>query len=124
MGITPWSAGDGDDDLDFPASPALGEGLSVRSEFAGTDSVNRYANAALYGAGLATVTNTRPADDVSWVNKFWPTDPWVKDTEATTEANAALPPGGRVTTVNLCGGWRFESVQWTPISTDCRTPLR
>jgi hypothetical protein len=43
--------------------------------------VNRYANAALYGAGLATVTITRPADDVSWVNKFWPTDPWVKDTD-------------------------------------------
>jgi hypothetical protein len=80
MGISPWSAEDGDDDLDLPEDP-VGDGLSVQREFAGTDSVVGYANPALYGAGLATVTITRPDIDASWINKFWPTDPWAKDTD-------------------------------------------
>ena len=79
MGISPWTAEDGDDDLDLPGTP--GDGLAVQREFAGTDSVAGYANPALYGAGLATVTITRPAVDAGWINKFWPTDPWVKDTD-------------------------------------------
>lgn len=79
MSISPWSAEDFDDDVETPAP--LGDGLTVQREFAGVDSCAAYANPALYGAGLATVTITRPAIDALWLNKFWPTNPWSKDTD-------------------------------------------
>lgn len=80
MTITPWAPQDFDDDVETPAPP-LGDGLTVQREYAGVDSCAAYANPALYGAGLATVTITRPAIDALWLNKFWPTNPWSKDTD-------------------------------------------
>ncbi|HON47310.1 MAG TPA: PKD domain-containing protein [Kiritimatiellia bacterium] len=87
MGISPWSPEDGDNDSDV--GDPVGDGLTVQREFAGTDSVVGYANPALYGAGLATVSITRPAIDANWINKFWPTDPWAKDTDGDKLNDAA-----------------------------------
>ncbi len=78
MIISPWTAEDWDDDVE-PGTP--GDGLTNQRDFAGVDSCAAYANPALYGAGLATVTITRPAIDALWLNKFWPTDPWSVDTD-------------------------------------------
>ncbi len=89
MAISPWTAQDWDDDVERPANPTPGEGLTLQREFAGVDSCAAYANAALYGAGFATVTITRPAVDALWLNKFWPTSPWDKDTDGDKLNDAA-----------------------------------
>ena len=96
IGISPWSAGDGVADVENPADPNRGDGLTVRREFSGTDSAAAYASPALYTATTVTVDyndtgisyqtvdlpkNTITLTDPGWVNKFWPTDPWSKDTD-------------------------------------------
>lgn len=50
------------------------DGMNERREFAGTDSCAAYAEVS------ATVSE-RPAVDASWLNKFFPTDPWNSDTD-------------------------------------------
>lgn len=82
MVITPWSPYDGDEsDDDIEPGDPKGDKLNNLREFAGTDSVAAYTNAAFYGLYNKTVTITRPTVDQYWVNKFWPTDPWNKDTD-------------------------------------------
>jgi len=96
IGISPWSASDGIADNENPADPNRGDGLSVRREFSGTDSAAAYASPALYTAQSVTVRysdgaisyqtadlpkSTVTLTDPTWINKFWPTDPWSKDTD-------------------------------------------
>ncbi len=83
MMITPWSWGDGTGDR-YPGENAPPrDGLNNRREFAGTESIAAYTNSALYNMSnaLARVSIVRPAGDVNWLNKFWPTDPWRPDTD-------------------------------------------
>ncbi len=61
----------GDDDHD---------GLSLATEFAGTDSCNAYES-AVNAAGVATIHAQHPGNVSSWFNKFFPTDPWDIDTD-------------------------------------------
>lgn len=49
------------------------DGLNEWREFAGTDSCAAYTN--------VSTTVVRPAADANWLNKFFPTDPWNKDTD-------------------------------------------
>ena len=49
------------------------DGLTELQEFAGTDSCAHYAE---YSPTIA-----RPAEHKTWFNKFFPTDPWNKDTD-------------------------------------------
>ena len=80
MAISPWNELDGD--VDHP-TVASRDGLINRREFAGTDSSAAYANAALYNKSnfVGVVSIVRPAVDANWLNKFWPTNPWVADTD-------------------------------------------
>jgi len=77
--ISPWNHLDGGDDLD-PGDP-IGDGLSVQREFAGIYSTAQYAGAGLYSSGFSTVSITPIGQDQYWVNKFWPTNPWNRDTD-------------------------------------------
>jgi hypothetical protein len=73
--ISPWDPTDGDWTI-------VGEDdLSNVREFHGTDSTGAYTNTAQYGAAYQVVTIKRPDSDTAWVNKFWPTDPWIGDTD-------------------------------------------
>jgi len=73
--ISPWDPTDGDWTI-------VGEDeLSNVREFHGTDCSGGYTNIALYGAAYPVVTIIRPAGDAAWVNKFWPTSPWIGDTD-------------------------------------------
>ena len=80
MQISPWNALDGD--LDHPVQ-AQRDGLINRREFEGTDSSAAYANAAQYNNSnfVGVVSIVQPAGDVTWINKFWPTNPWQPDTD-------------------------------------------
>jgi len=75
--ISPWTFLDNDDDLE-PGDPR-GDGLDVKREFSGIYPAQQYAAAALYSSGFNTVSIT--LQDPFWVNKFWPTNPWSKDTD-------------------------------------------
>jgi hypothetical protein len=104
IGISPWSADDGDDDEEEPG-PELGDGLIVQREFSGTDSAAAYASAALYTATTVDVKwsadsgvtytakdlpkNTIVSTDPAWINKFWPSNPWSKDTDGDGVQDAA-----------------------------------
>ena len=73
--ISPWDAYDGEWTI-------VGEDdLSNMREFHGTDCSGGYTNIALYGAGNPVVTIIRPSSDAAWINKFWPTSPWIGDTD-------------------------------------------
>ncbi|MGN0832121.1 MAG: LamG-like jellyroll fold domain-containing protein [Kiritimatiellia bacterium] len=50
-----------------------GDGLTELQEFAGTDSCAHYAE--------YSTTIKRPEEHKTWFNKFFPTDPWNKDTD-------------------------------------------
>ena len=82
MQISPWNPLDGD--LDHPtANTPPRDGLINRREFGGTDSSAAYTSATLYNASnfVGVVSIVQPAVDVAWINKFWPTNPWVPDTD-------------------------------------------
>jgi len=80
MTISPWDPYDGD--VDHPVGD-LKDNLTNRREFAGTDSSACYANSAQYGNSnfVGVVSITRPSVDALWLNKFWPSNPWVSDTD-------------------------------------------
>ncbi|MDA3925615.1 MAG: PKD domain-containing protein [Kiritimatiellae bacterium] len=80
--ISPWNRLDNDDDRDpgDDRNPDDGEGLIVMREYSGIYSSGQYTNSALYSSGFNTVSIR--LQDTYWVNKFWPTDPWEKDTDA------------------------------------------
>jgi len=89
MTISPWNALDGDLDVE-PATVInqivpieAKDGLINRREFGGTDSSACYTNTALYGTSnfLGVASITRPSVDASWLNKFWPSNPWSQDTD-------------------------------------------
>ena len=63
------AAGDGDRD-----------GLSLRNEYAGSDSCNAYEN-AVNAEGTATIYQYHPGNAKGWFNKFTPTDPKDSDTD-------------------------------------------
>ena len=82
--------------------PADNDGLTQVREFAGTDSVATYTN--------VSTTIVRPADDVAWLNKFFPTDPWNADTDGDTVSDSgereAFAYGEPVDdgSTSICGG--------------------
>jgi hypothetical protein len=82
MVISPWNPLDGAEDHPVNNTPPR-DGLVNRREFAGTESSAAYTNVALYATtnAPAWVTINRPAGDVTWINKFWPTNPWQPDTD-------------------------------------------
>lgn len=57
-----------------------GDDLALAEEYAGTDSCNAYEGAATAG-GVATIFQNHPGTLKGWYNKFFPTDPWNKDTD-------------------------------------------
>ena len=63
------ASGDGDRD-----------GLSLRNEYAGSDSCNAYEN-AVNAEGTATIYQYHPGNAKGWFNKFTPTDPKDSDTD-------------------------------------------
>jgi len=63
------ASGDGDRD-----------GLSLRNEYAGSDSCDAYQNAA-NAEGTATIYQYHPGNAKGWFNKFTPTDPKDSDTD-------------------------------------------
>ena len=63
------ASGDGDRD-----------GLSLRNEYAGSDSCDAYQNAA-NAEGTATIYQYHPGNAKGWFNKFTPTDPKDGDTD-------------------------------------------
>ena len=63
------ASGDGDHD-----------GLSLRNEYAGSDSCNAYQNAA-NDDGTATIYQYHPGNAKGWFNKFTPTDPKEGDSD-------------------------------------------
>lgn len=83
MIISPWSWLDGTANR-YPADATPPrDGLNNMREFNGTDSSFAYANANLYNlpGAVGYVSIVRPAGDVTWYNKFWPTNPWEPDTD-------------------------------------------
>ena len=74
-----------------------GDGLTLASEYAGTDSCTAYKSATTSEEGTetsddtgtggegevtsATIYNNHPGIKKGWYNKFWPTDPWNGDTD-------------------------------------------
>ena len=58
-----------------------GDGLTELQEYAGTDSCAYYSEP--WGGNEAPFSTTivRPAEHKDWLNKFFPTDPWNKDTD-------------------------------------------
>ncbi len=87
LGISPWNFLDGAGDNAFD-----GDGLMNSREFAGTESSAAYAKEAYYTVSTnaaPVVTITRPAVDATWVNKFWPTNPWNEDTDGDGLADGA-----------------------------------
>ena len=56
------------------------DGLSLRNEYAGSDSCNAYQNAA-NAAGTATIYQYHPGNAKGWFNKFTPTDPKASDSD-------------------------------------------
>ncbi|MDD2598593.1 MAG: PKD domain-containing protein [Kiritimatiellae bacterium] len=103
--ISPWNILDRDFDMDLGAPP--GDGLNVRREYAGLYSSAQYANPGLYGtvAMPGVVSITPSPEDQQWVNKFWPTDPWNKDTDGDgliDSAERAFIYGNPVDSGGLC----------------------
>jgi hypothetical protein len=143
--ISPWNRLDGAFDPD-PGPPAPGDGLSNRREFGGLYSSAQYNNAALYtsASGFTTVTITPVGADQFWVNKFWPTNPWNKDTDGDTVSDSAerafiygnpVDSGGLFTAgggLNPCSvdtdrdalpdGWEVQFAG-TPVANDGSTTL-
>ena len=80
MTISPWNPLDG---VEGDLAPYDRDGLMNTREFAGTEACGAYTNAALYSVTNAAgwVTVARPSVDLTWINKFWPTDPWTADTD-------------------------------------------
>ena len=68
MGGNDSTAGDGDE-------------LTELQEFAGTDSCAYYCEPWGGNAAPFSATIVRPAEHAEWLNKFFPTDPWNKDTD-------------------------------------------
>ena len=88
--ITPWRYTDGSSNAGNYDQDYDNEDLSNAREFGGTISSSVYTNENLYATALTddehapmvkNVTLARPGADVHWINKFWPTDPWVTDTD-------------------------------------------
>ncbi|MDD4101813.1 MAG: PKD domain-containing protein, partial [Kiritimatiellae bacterium] len=82
--ISPWNHLDGA--WDHPVDNSRDQ-LVNRREFAGTDSSAAYTNEAFYnmtnrlGSFIGEVSITFQASDRPWINKFWPSNPWVTDTD-------------------------------------------
>ena len=88
MVISPWNPLDGSEDYNL----LDGETLTNMREFHGTDSSSWYTNVTQYAmtegrSGIVTIQ--RPASDVGWINKFWPTDPYNPDTDGDGLSDAA-----------------------------------
>ena len=68
--------------------------LTELQEYAGTDSCAYYSKAA-EGATPFSTTIVRPAEHAKWFNKFFPTDPWAKDTDHDGVTDYGEFEGGR-----------------------------
>lgn len=58
-----------------------GDGLTELQEYAGTDSCAYYSEPWGGNEAPFSATIVRPAEHKDWLNKFFPTDPWNKDTD-------------------------------------------
>ena len=65
----------------YDSAAGDGDGLTELQEFAGTDSCAWYAQPQGARTEPFSTTIARPEEHRFWLNKFFPTDPWEKDTD-------------------------------------------
>ena len=82
----------------YDSLPGDNDGLTELREFAGTDSCNWYSKPQEGNEVAFSTTIVRPDADAKWLNKFFPTDPWNKDTDMD-----GIPDGRETSNYNLAG---------------------
>lgn len=116
--ISPWNCDDGIGLYGKRSVDSEGDGLSNEREFGGSISSAAYADPGCYHSLFNTnlinfVSIKRPAEDIHWNNKFWPTDPWdedtdgdgIKDVAETAEKLTYRGPDGTATVVT----WQYST---------------